>query len=209
MVAVACRSKDKTSAEDELAKEAGSSEGASGEEEQASAAAQADADHPKPTAASTRIFYATKTRNVPPRQVEACMSDVSALSSTATNQDTLLEASSKLKTEMAQAPHEVYHWCFYGLMVRLDNALAKNDVIIETQIDVFFTGMKALWLLGAALDQGSGEETYMTYLRHRYVSISKEKFGRSLETLGRPLNQVQERRPRNVKDKPAAEFAEP
>ena len=91
---------------------------------------------------------------------------------------------------LASADTELYHFCFYQLMVRLDDRLAVGGPLMTEVATNFIDGMKALWILAGGLDALSGQQHYFDYLRARYVQISKDVFGRDVVVVGPPMGGV-------------------
>lgn len=122
----------------------------------------------------------------PAARIATCVDTVTALSQNATNMDDLAKAQEPMATAAAR-DGEAYHWCFFSLMLKLDSELEQGGASLSTTGPLFYDGMRQLWILARGLDMASGSETYFSYLRKRYRTLSREYFGRSLEVLGPPL----------------------
>lgn len=142
--------------------------------------------HPaKPTAWHTRTFlYATPQPN--PQLLFSCMDQVSHLASEAGNQQDMITASSHVTTLAAQEP-TLYHYCFYQMMVRLDERLDRGGPLMTDMAKAFLDGMKSLWIFARGLDSANGRTQYFDYLQKRYIQLSKQYFGRDVEKIGPPM----------------------
>ena len=142
--------------------------------------------HPRQaTAWHTRVLIDT-TPQPKPENLRTCAEQLRTLALKSGNAQDL----STYETEVANMVHtdlNLYHFCFYQLMVRLDERLDVGGEMMTTMANTFFLSMKELWLLARGLDRAFGRDRYFAYLRHRYLQLSQTHFGRSLEVLGPPL----------------------
>jgi hypothetical protein len=145
--------------------------------------------HPKrPTAWYTRIAIATNPQP-PADSVADCIDAVSILGEDSGNAQDMQQAQYQLSGSIEQAP-AVHHWCFYQMMVALDEALSRGGPLMSDMADKFFLGMKRLWILGRSMDSHHGHTRYFRYLQARYVQISQDKFGRNVMVVGEPLGNM-------------------
>lgn len=142
--------------------------------------------HPtKPTAYATRILLTTS--NLPPASdLAKCADEMKAVAKAATNNDLLVQSQMSLMNAVSASP-TLYHYCFYTMMMELDQKLEEGGPIMTDLADQFFAGFRALWILSRTLDAYTGSGLYFEYLRKRYVQISKDYFGRNLEQYRYPL----------------------
>lgn len=141
--------------------------------------------HPaKPTAYATRVLLTTA--NLPlATDLAKCADEMKAIANKASNKDLLAQAQMSLMNTISSNP-TLYHYCFYNMMMELDQKLDQGGPIMTDLADQFFAGFRALWILGRTLDASSGTSAYFDYLRKRYVQISKDYFGRNLERYRAP-----------------------
>ena len=145
--------------------------------------------HPKrPTAWYTRIAVATNPQP-PADSVADCIDSVTTLGDDSGNAQDLQQAQYQLSGSIEQAP-KVHHWCFYQMMVALDEALGRGAPLMTDMADQFFSGMKRLWILGRSMDSHHGHTRYFRFLQARYVQISRDKFGRNVMVVGEPLGSM-------------------
>jgi hypothetical protein len=120
--------------------------------------------------------------------LQACRNSVGVLADKALNQAALLAAINFLHETMKTSTG-LYHWCFYYSMMQLDLKL-DSDLINRSYVEkfnYFIKEMKVLWVMARALDRTFATKKYFGYLRPRYVSISKEHFGKHLDVMNAPL----------------------
>lgn len=145
--------------------------------------------HPaKATAYATRVLIATRgggrTAGVTSwpgtARLGTCSDEIRALARESTSQEQLMRAQMDLTESVGQDP-TLYHFCFYNVMVELDQKLDEGGPVMTELASEFFAGFRALWILGRSLDAVTGKTTYFDYVRKRYVQVSKDYFGRDLE----------------------------
>lgn len=123
-----------------------------------------------------------------PGDVDRCLERVHNLSEVVNSDRALLAAKEAFTLEVLDDIF-VYHWCFYQKMRTLDRNLTSFSVPYEEKGALFFETMKALWLLAQALDEVATDKRYFSYLRERYVQISREIFGRPVEIVAPALDE--------------------
>ncbi len=139
--------------------------------------------HPKePTAWATKNLIIT-TPQPAPDYIYSCFNMMTALAKEAGNPGDLLKGEAALQ-EKVQADLRTYHFCFYQMMLRLDDNLAKGGPLMSSMAQTFFQTMKELWLLARALDKTTSTPVYFTYLKKRYIELSKTYFGRDVIEVG-------------------------
>jgi hypothetical protein len=142
-------------------------------------------DLPHPQAANefaTRIFVSTTTQH-PQEKINECIEQVSAIGRDSFNQDDMVKAVFSSQAIFAQNL-PLYHSCFYQLSARLDNRLAQGGPLVTELSGEFFETIQAMWIMAKALDRVTGKKVYYTYLKQRYVQISRDVFGRQVAPLG-------------------------
>jgi hypothetical protein len=138
--------------------------------------------HPKePTAWFTRRLLMTSSQPSA-RRINECRERVEAALKDAPNLRALTEVSVSLENTVITAPN-LYHWCFYQMMVDLDMRLDSDAPLMTDKAEIFLSRMRSLWAMAKALDQTMPDGGYMTYLRVRYVDISQNVFGRNLDAM--------------------------
>ncbi len=162
--------------------------------------------HPKEaTAWYTRKLIMIQQQ--PPKEsILECKTTVESLSKEADSLQLLDEAAVNMKWHLTSAA-KTYHWCFYQLMADLDLKLEKDLPLLQEKKELFLSKMRSLWIMARALDANStsSENTYMIYLRKRYLDISQHEFGRNLEVIDKDNLLVTA----GKSGKSAAEFADP
>jgi hypothetical protein len=143
--------------------------------------------HPaKATAYATRVLLTTA--NLPPAsELAKCADEIKAIAKASSNNELLAQAQMSLMKTVASNP-TLYHYCFYTVMMELDQKLDEGGPLMTNLADQFFAGFRALWILGRTLDAASGTGEYFGYLRKRYVQMSKDYFGRDLERYRSPAS---------------------
>ncbi len=115
-------------------------------------------------------------------QFDTCGREISILADKASNPQAILLYSDKLKKEILVRP-ATYHWCFYYWSLDLENRIG-SDLLARSYIaqqDFFIHRTRGLLILARALaDQKEGWR-YFSFLRTRYMEISKVYFARELE----------------------------
>ena len=187
-----------------------------GKPEAAPAAAKTPLPHPaSPTAWNTKAMMMT-TPHPPDARLLACHNEMLAIAKNAINPDTMLWAQGRVATEI-RANFALYHWCFYNSMMLLDNKL-QNDgmgLLLEQQAQNFSLSVRSLWILAGALDRlAAASETasetasatgkaarqpYYEFLQARYMELSRDYYGRSLDVVAPSFGRELKPRPMNKK----------
>ena len=160
--------------------------------------------HPKkPTAWHTRMLL-LRHENLDASHLKKCQDELGELIQSTNTQQGFLEARLSILPAVQASPGP-YHWCFYHTMRELDFALEKANMPLTKKATVFFREMKKLWILGRALDTSneiSEADLYFDYLRQRYVDISTQIFGRTIEVVGDSLDTHFRRRTKSTDSSP-------
>ncbi len=138
--------------------------------------------HPKQaTAWYTRKLVMTSIQPSS-ESIKRCRERVEATAGQSTNLRALNDAANAL--EEAVDRHEtVFHWCFYQMMVDLDQKLEHEPLLIDEKADLFLSRMRSLWSLAQTLDTVKDSDIYIPYLRTRYKEMNQTLFGRRLERM--------------------------
>ncbi|MBI2602867.1 MAG: hypothetical protein HYW48_07420 [Deltaproteobacteria bacterium] len=123
-----------------------------------------------------------------PGDIDRCLERIHNLTEVVNNDRALLAAKEAFTLEVLEDIF-VYHWCFYQKMRTLDRDLTSFSVSYEEKGARFFESMKTLWLLAQALDEVAVNKRYFSYLRERYVQISRDIFGRPVDIVAPPLDE--------------------
>lgn len=159
--------------------------------------------HPKGiTAFSTRVFVTTQAQ-VPQEQTAACFEQISAIAAESVNQEDLLSGLAQASSLVAN-DFSVYHFCFYQMVVKLDERMLVGGPLMDDLATAFFSGMRQLWILARALDAQTGQGRYLKWLTQRYIAMSQEYFGRNLEPVMPPLDKTADKL--FTPQKPASSF---
>lgn len=143
--------------------------------------------HPqKANAWATRMLVDTSMQQ-PQDKISECIEQISAIANDSGNQDDMVKAISQTRILVSQNL-PLYHHCYYQIAARLDDRLAKGGVLMTDMAHQFFEASKAMWIMARALDAVTGKKTYFSYLKSRYIQISRETFGRNVNTIGSPFD---------------------
>ena len=142
--------------------------------------------HPsKATAWHTRVLlYSTPQPTAD--ELYRCIDKVKKIGGEAGNPQDMLTLPSQI-TSLAASQNKIYHFCFYQMMLRLDERLDKGGALMSELAPAFLDGMKTLWIFARGLDALDGRTRYYDYLYVRYVQLSKQYFGRDVERIGQPM----------------------
>ena len=134
--------------------------------------------HPKQRdAASTFVLISAQKPEL--LKVQACKQKLKELVPKPVAFKELVGMSAKMQWDV-KLNLKNFHWCFYQMMVDMDQELAQSNRSFSEQGDLFILAMQRMYVTAHALGNILGVNTYMDYLRVRYVQISQQKFGRSL-----------------------------
>ncbi len=151
----------------------------------------------EPTAWSTEVLF--QEFHPPETEVESlqqCKKEMQAMGENVLNEEQLdKEVQLAIFTLKRYDKFLVqYHWCFYDIMRSLDRILENEVVSLDEKIKKFYTEMTKLWVIAEALDfhlSKTGlyfdKETYFSYLRTRFLQISKNKFGQDVTVVSPPF----------------------
>jgi len=142
----------------------------------------------KPTAWATRTFIATASLPSTTK-INACIDQVQQIAADAGNAQDMLNAQAQV-TNLAATDALTYHYCFYQMVVHLDERLAVGGPVMTDLATTFFHSMRALWLFARGLDALTGQTAYFSYLQARYVQLSHDVFGRDVKVVGPPLGDL-------------------
>ena len=167
-----------------MKQEASEDEASSGDDDQETGLPQPQ----QATAWHTRMLIASNPQPTGAR-IYSCIEQVTRIAEEAPNQQDMMNAQTQV-TQLAANDQELYHYCFFQLMVRLDDRLAVGGPLMSEVATSFFDTMRAMWILARGLDALHGRTKYFDYLQRRYVQISKDTFGRDVEVVGPPMGSV-------------------
>ncbi len=122
-------------------------------------------------------------------KINACMEQINTMAARAGSQEDMILAKNQL-ADLIDHDRPVYHYCFFHMVARLDQRLDEGGPVMETLAPLFLETMRGLWILGLGLDAPEGKDRYFRYLKSRYVQISQDTFGRSMETIGPPMGNL-------------------
>lgn len=119
-----------------------------------------------------------------PEAILECKENAESIAINASNLRSLDEGALSLEGQVSAQPG-VYHWCFYQLMTDLDIKLERDTPLLTEKSEIFLSRMRVLWVLAKALDatRSTDVTTYANYLRTRYIGISQNHFGRTVEVV--------------------------
>ena len=164
--------------------------------------------HPKQaTAWETRKLLLT-SKLPATESLNSCQEELRSLASEAGSEEDMVRLQEAVASAARRNP-QLYHWCFYRIVTLIDWSLDKDEgVLPRDKIPRFFSRMKGLWALARALDDIYRTRLYFSYLRIRYMQISKDYFGRSLDVITEPLGSAHKNENSNSKkkSKPAGNF---
>jgi len=122
-------------------------------------------------------------------QIRNCIEEIVLTGNEAGNSNAMISAQTPISSSVEQNP-AVYHWCFFQIMVSIDNKLHHQGSLMQDIANDFFDGMKQLWILSQVLDSHHKTNRYFDYLQTRYVEISKDVFGRDVVVMGKPMGNI-------------------
>lgn len=139
--------------------------------------------HPqKANAWATRMLVNTSMQQ-PQDKISECIEQISAIAKDSGNQDDMAKAVSQTRALVSQNL-PLYHHCYYQIAARLDDRLAKGGALMTDMAYQFFESTKAMWIMARALDEVTGKKLYFSYLKSRYIQISRDTFGRKVGPIG-------------------------
>ena len=147
-----------------------------------------DLPHPaSPTAWNTKSHLMSHPRP-PQEKLDNCMGEMEQLATEVKNPRALIQSTKKIAVEVRRFKF-LYHWCFYNMIVVLDNKLLNDGLglLLDERTKNFQNTMKTLWMLARSLDSGNQDKPYFRYLRLRYIQLSRDFFGRHLEFYGKDM----------------------
>ncbi len=121
-----------------------------------------------------------------PEDILVCFNELDTLFENAQNEEALLDMK-KVFVNTIKDRKQLYHWCLYQLMSKLDEQLHQLDKDFRNKGQIFFDTMGKLWLISQALDEVTPEAPYFDFVRKRYVQISSEVFNRDVLILTPPF----------------------
>lgn len=115
---------------------------------------------------------------------KTCFNEISSITKNAKNSEALASASDQIKVLIKDNLSE-YHWCFLANHHLLTVSLA-SEISMAEKIKYFQSSMISLVALAKGLDFVSNLDRYARYNRDRYITLSKEFFGRQLSPIDSP-----------------------
>jgi hypothetical protein len=124
-----------------------------------------------------------KNRTPDQENLKLCRGEIESLSDKVTNVTDLVSQRKSLSYEVNNKPN-FYHWCFYYTMFTLENELMEDNLgtSISDKYKAYNKSIKGMWLLGDSLSYHMGNSIYIRQLRSKYLELSRNYFGRDLET---------------------------
>ncbi len=130
------------------------------------------------------------TKKIPSKNhLNNCRSDLAVIGTQIANDEAMVEAIDMMR-ESVTSKTNFYHWCFYYSMSVLDWGM-ENDTkraSLQEQQDYFHRNMRGLFVLARALDQTRNTKRYFFYIRRRYMELSQNYFGRTLDVIAPPVD---------------------
>ena len=114
-----------------------------------------------------------------------CLEELAQVTKTAKNHDSLKEATVTISTMIKDKLPE-YHWCFLAGHHELNQELSGNTKTIDQKIANFQSKMTIFVALSKSLDLAVGSNRYARYNRDRYISHSRDYFGRHIKPIDDP-----------------------
>lgn len=96
----------------------------------------------------------------------------------------MVKALERLQAVLAKNDRKLFHWCFYQQVAALDDKLASKEGM-ENRSAYLNKSMGTLWILAKALEHNFADSRYYNYLQKRYIQMSRDLFGRSVEKIAR------------------------
>lgn len=116
-------------------------------------------------------------------QFDTCGRELDLLAEKSTNAQSLLTYSERLKNQVSVNP-STYHWCFYYWSLDLEQRMGSNVLArsYTAQHDFFIKRARGLLILARALRSQPQGSLYFSFLKNRYIDLSKIYFARELES---------------------------
>ncbi|MEI8027091.1 MAG: hypothetical protein WCI18_12155 [Pseudomonadota bacterium] len=114
-----------------------------------------------------------------------CLDELAEVTKTAKNSDSLKAASVTIST-MIKDKIPQYHWCFLAGHHALNQEMSGNLKTIDQKISHFQAKMTIFVALSKSLDIATGSNRYARYTRDRYISHSRDYFGRKITPIDDP-----------------------
>lgn len=145
--------------------------------------------HPaKATAWDTQVLLLSQ--QLPPSEdLISCRQDFEAIARD-TDQSALLISARDSGRKIVEKQPKLFHWCFYIMTSQLEAQMGNPEGSLKEKGQTFLDRMKLLWILARSLDLHFHSDVYFIYLRKMYIQISSERFGRSLEVMGKSADQL-------------------
>jgi len=148
-----------------------------------------DDEHPQPRSTSawdTRKLLMANRATINHEAVQTCRDSLTALTTNAESQEDMLRAVETVLPLVAR-DSGTWHWCFFHLVVTLDERMERGGSLFEELAPAFFDTMRKLWVLSVALDKHDEGNTYFKFMRRRYIDMSRDWFGRRVDVVGPPM----------------------
>ena len=116
------------------------------------------------------------------KNLALCRTEIESLADEISNVGDLAMQSKKVAYEVSiNIPF--YHWCFYHTLFTVELQLQQDNlgVDLNQKSTNFFKAIKAAWILADILDYSTRSERYQKYLRKKYIQLSYDYLGRTME----------------------------
>lgn len=126
------------------------------------------------------------------KEIEACKLNLSISVGNTNNEFELVRIKKMITKQIAEKP-ENYHWCFYSLFQEMNENVEKIGSPLSEKSLVFMNYMTQLWVLSRALKDFFDDDKYFHILQDRYIYISRNIFGRTVQVISLPLDERQKK----------------
>lgn len=130
-----------------------------------------------------RNWLATRENRFGMQRINDCQAQLLSLATAARHPAELRLTSKKLSADVATELN-LYHFCYYHLLMRLELMLEEDQLgrALRDKLQGFIDEFRSLWILAIALDRRTDQTYYRSVARRRYMELSQLYFGRSLQS---------------------------
>ncbi len=136
----------------------------------------------KASGATLRNWLAAKENKFTLQRINDCQAQVLTVGEAGKDRIELRKLSKQMSVDVA-VDTELHHWCYYHLLMRLEQQLEQDQLGQgeKGRLDSFLKEFRGLWILAIALDRHTEQNYYRSVARRRYIDLSQIYFGRKLE----------------------------
>ena len=128
-----------------------------------------------------QTWFAAQETGIDLQNLEDHQAQILAIGDRSRNKKDLQLSAHALRGELKINP-QLYHWCFYSMLARLEHQLESQSLgkSYQDRLQQFLRENKALYILAQALDRQLQNRHYSKNLQQQYMRLSQSYFGRNL-----------------------------